>query len=273
MSQFSRRGFLGLTGATATTAGLSACAGSGGGAAQGGNSKQVDLWSNHPGKSKPVEQQLLGRFKSSHQGLTTKLTDAGKDYEEVANKFNSALAGGNLPDVVVVSDVTWFNFALNKQLAPLDDLLGKIKASTSDYVPSLVKDYEYKGHHYALPYSRSTPLFYYNKALWKKAGLPDRGPHTWQELAQWAPKLAKAAGSGKSAIVLADGSNYLDWYFQGMLWSLGGAYSQGWDLKFTDPKTVAAAKFLQNLFTQKWARLTTDAAADFAGGTAACTLE
>ena len=37
--------------------------------------------------------------------------------------FGGALAGKNLPDVVVVSDVTWFNFALNQQLTPLDDLL------------------------------------------------------------------------------------------------------------------------------------------------------
>jgi len=79
-----------------------------------------------------------------------------------------------------------------------------------------------------LPYSRSTPLFCYNKEMWSKAGLPDRGPETWDEFAEWAPKLATAASADKNAIVLADGSNYLDWYFQGMIWSMGGAYSKEW---------------------------------------------
>jgi len=79
-----------------------------------------------------------------------------------------------------------------------------------------------------LPYSRSTPLFCCNKEMWSKAGLPDRGPETWDEFAEWAPKLATAAGADKNAIVLADGSNYLDWYFQGMIWSMGGAYSKEW---------------------------------------------
>ncbi len=46
-----------------------------------------------------------------------------------------------------------------------------------------------------MPFARSTPLFYYNKKHWTAAGLPDRGPNTWDELAQWAPKL-KAANGG-----------------------------------------------------------------------------
>ena len=153
----------------------------------------IDFWSNHPGTSKEVEQKIITAFQAANPGITVKLTDAGKNYEEVAQKFNAALAGGNLPDVVVASDVTWFNFALNKQFAPLDDLLSAAGVKTDDYVDSLYNDYKFKDQHYALPYARSTPLFYYNKDLWKAAGLEDRGPKTWQELQEWAPKLKAAA--------------------------------------------------------------------------------
>ncbi|MDP1069367.1 extracellular solute-binding protein, partial [Klebsiella pneumoniae] len=54
-------------------------------------------------------------------------------------------------------------------------------------VDSLLADYLFQGKHYALPYARSTPLFYYNKAVWSQAGLPDRGPATWQEFDEWGP--------------------------------------------------------------------------------------
>ena len=283
MNDVTRRGFLGLAGAATAAAGLSACAGTGtspsggasggSGGAAGGAANAIDFWSNHPGNSKPTEQKLIADFQAANPGMTVKLTDAGKNYEEVAQKYNAALSGGQLPDVVVVSDVTWFNFALNKQLAPLDELLTAASMQTTDYVDSLYKDYLYADKHYALPFARSTPLFYYNKELWSAAGLPDRGPKTWDELAEWGPKLAQSVGSDKSAILMADGSNYLDWYFQGLVWSKGGAYSKEWTPTFTDPNTVAAGKLLQSLAQQKIARFNKAPATDFGAGLAACILE
>lgn len=273
-----------MAGLAAAGAGLTACAGTGGGTGGGsgtgtgtgtggGSVTSLEFWSNHPGNSKEVETALIKKFQDANPGLTVKLVDAGKNYEEVAQKLNGALAGGQLPDAVVLSDVTWFNFALNKQLEPVDDLLSAAKLSSGDYVDSLYSDYKNSDKHYALPFARSTPLFYYHKEMWAKAGLPDRGPKTWDEFAEWAPKLAQAAGADKSSIVLADGSNYLDWYFQGMAWSMGGAYSDGWDLKFTDAKTIAAGEFLKKMFAQKWARAAKQPSSDFSAGTAACLLE
>lgn len=70
----------------------------------------------------------------------------------------------------------------------------KVDAKPDDYVKSLYDEYTIDGKHYAVPYARSTPLFYYNKDLFKKAGVPDRGPKTWEEWNKdFAPKL-KASG-------------------------------------------------------------------------------
>ena len=62
----SRRGFLGIVGAAGVAAGLSACAGTGGSAtgASGGSSGTIEFWSNHPGNSKAVEQQIIKAFEA-----------------------------------------------------------------------------------------------------------------------------------------------------------------------------------------------------------------
>ncbi len=274
MNEFSRRGFLGLAGA-AGVAGLAACAGTGTAPSTGsggGSSNTIEFWSNHPGNSKPVEQQIIKAFEVANSGLKVKLVDAGKNYEEVAQKFNASLAGGQLPDVVVVSDVTWFNFALNKQLSPLDELLSTAKIDTSDYVDALYNDYNLDEKHYALPFSRSTPLFYYNKDLWKAAGLEDRGPKDWDEFLTWAPKLKAAAGSDKIVMELPDGSNYLDWVFQNMVWGYGGAYSKEWTPTFSDPNTVEAGTYLQNLAKDGYLKLSKDPAPDFTAGIVGCSM-
>ena len=98
MNEFSRRGFLGLAGgapASPVSPPVPAPArhpSTGGG---GGSSNTIEFWSNHPGNSKPVEQEIIKAFEAANPGLKVKLVDAGKNYEEVAQKFNASLAGGH----------------------------------------------------------------------------------------------------------------------------------------------------------------------------------
>ncbi|WP_040800622.1 ABC transporter substrate-binding protein [Nocardia higoensis] len=269
----SRRGFLGLTGAAAAGAVLTACAGTGGGGEQSGDARTITFWSNHPGTSKELELEIIRRFQDKHPDLTVNLVDAGKNYEEVSQKFNAALSGGDLPDIVVLSDVWWFNYALNGTIEPLDGHFAEVGVQVGDYVDSLVADYRFNGKHYALPYARSTPLFYYNKDVWNRAGLPDRGPESWQEFDEWGPKLQEVVGEGKLAHGWGDAKNYLAWTFQGPNWTFGGAYSDEWTLKFNDPGTRAAGEFLRNMInTKKYAGIKPQIAVDFAAGVIASTI-
>lgn len=275
-SQFpalSRRGFIGLAGAVAAGAALTACAGTGGGAKQSGDGKTLTFWSNHPGTSKDIETELINRFQAKYPDLKVNLVDAGKNYEEVSQKFNAALSGGDLPDIVVLSDVWWFNYALNGTIEPLDGHFGDAGVKLDDYVDSLAADYLFNGKHFALPYARSTPLFYYNKDVWSKAGLPDRGPQSWQEFDEWGPKLQEVVGAGKLAHGWGDAKNYLAWTYQGPNWTFGGAYSDQWKLKFTDPGTIAAGTFFRDMInTKKYAGINPQIAVDFGAGVIASTI-
>lgn len=274
-----RRRFLGLTGLVAASAALAACAGTGGddssGTASGadGDTTTINFWSNHPGKSMDVEKELIRRFEEANPGITVNLIDGGGNYEEVSQKFNAALSGGDLPDVVVLSDVWWFNYAITGAITPLDELFSEVGVNTDDYVDSLLADYLYDGKHYALPYARSTPLFYYNKDVWAQAGLPDRGPETWAEFDEWGPRIQEVVGDGKFAHGWGNAKDYLGWTFEGPIWTFGGAYSDEWNLKFTDEKTIAAGKFLESMIHEKkYAAVANDIANDFSAGILASTI-
>jgi len=267
MDALSRRGLLCLS--ALATAG---CAGMGGGMSVKSGSGPIAFWSNHPGQSTAVERELIGRFEREFPGLSVKLINAGKDYAEVAYKFNAALIGTDVPDVVVLSDVWWFHFALSGVIAPLDDLFGQAGVAPSDYVDTMLADYLFDGRHYALPYARSTPLFYYNKELWSRVGLPDRGPDSWQEFDQWGPELQRVVGAGNWAHGWGN-ADVLPWTYQGPDWTFGGAYSRQWDLTFTDPATIAAGDFLRNSIHGKgYAAIATDVANQFATGILASTM-
>ena len=114
-----------ILGLALTASLLTACAGTGGGgsteddgatgAAGGGSDEEVTsltFWSNHPGGSKETEEELIATYEEE-TGVSITLVTAGANYEEVANRFNAAQAGSDVPDVVVASDVTWFPMMLN----------------------------------------------------------------------------------------------------------------------------------------------------------------
>lgn len=273
---FSRRALLGGAGAAALAlGGLSACgntsgSGSGGGQASTG---PIQFWSNHPGSSKAVEEKIIAAWNSANPDNQVQLIDGGSNYEELAQKFNAALSGGQLPDVIVASDVTWFNFALNEATTPLDDIWKEAGVKPETYVDTLREDYTFDGKHYGMPYARSTTLMYFNTDAMTKAGLdPAKGPSTWQEFAEWAPKLKEAMG-GKPALIIPDGTDYLDWYFQGMIWTFGGGYSKEWEPTFTKAESIAAGKFLQEQVKAGNIAITKDAANTFGIGNSAGLLQ
>lgn len=270
MPAMTRRQFLALAGLTGAGVTLASCAGAGSGS--GSNDKQsapantITWWSCHPGTSKPIETELINRFQKANPDLKVNLVDAGKNYAETAQKFNAALSGGDLPDVVMLSDVWWFNFALNKQIVEIGALAKENGLDTSTFVTSLYDDYKLNDGHFAMPFARSTPLFYYNKDLWKDAGLPDRGPESWEEMNDWGKKLQEKIGGGKHAHGWGNAESYLSWTFEGPLWTLGGAYSDGWDFKLDSPETVKAVEWLRGSIKGGWATISQDIASDFAAG-------
>ncbi len=272
--QFTRRSLLSLTGTAAATAGLAACAGGGaGGGAKDEGDGTIQFWSNHPGGSKDTEQKIIDAWNKANPDTPAKLVSAGANYEELGQKFNAALSGGGLPDVIVASDVTWFNFAFEEATTALDDLWKEAGVKPETYVDTLREDYTYNDKHYGMPYSRSTCLMYFNLDLLKKAGLPeDRGPETWQEFAEWAPKLVKASG-GKPALVVPNGSDYLDWYFQGMIWTFGGSYSKEWKQNFTADESIEAGEFLKEQVKKGHIAIAQDASNAFGIGDGAGLLQ
>ncbi|MCI9887769.1 ABC transporter substrate-binding protein [Micrococcales bacterium 31B] len=231
----------------------------------------IEFWSSHPGGSKDVEQEIIDAFNSSQSDTKVTLVTGGKDYEEIAAKFNTAQAGGKLPGVVLLSDVWWFRYMINDQIIPVNDLVTQVGIEQADYVDALWGDYTYGDKQWAFPYARSTPLFYYNKADWAKAGLEDRAPKTWAEMAEWGPKLK--AATGKVAYQNGAFAGYAGWVFQNPTWGNGGGFSNEWTITVNEQPVIDAVEYAAKAIADGWAGVTAnDQADDFAAGAVSCTI-
>lgn len=281
-----RRHFLGLAGVSAGAAALSAC----GGPDTGGTTTsteeaeidfsgvkpaaKIDFWTNHPGKSQDVEKAIIEKFHAKYPDIKVNLVTAGANYEEIAQKFQTSQAAkSGLPGVVVLSDVWWFRYFTNGSIIPVDGLIKELDIKVDDFRQSLVDDYKYDDRQWALPYGRSTPLFYYNKDHFAAAGLPDRAPATWQEFGEWAPKL-KAASGAQYAYIYPALAGYAGWTLQNNLWGWGGAWSKDWDITCDSPEAVEALQWAQDsIYKHNWAGVSSkEAADDFSAGLTSSTI-
>lgn len=272
-----RRKFLGLAGAFGlSAAALSACGGpstsGGGGAAAVSDdvdwssitpAKEITFWSSNPGSSQAVTQQIIDAFHASQSDIRVTLVTAGANYEEIAQKFQAAQAGGGLPDVTIFSDVWWFRYYMLDSIIPLDGLIDAVGIDTGDFRDQLLADYTYEDAQWAIPWARSTPLFYYNADHWAAAGLPDRAPETWEEFAEWGPRLKSAGLGTQNALQLPALQGYAGWVFENNLWGWGGGWGEpdSFDVTCDSPESVAALQFLQDaVYKEQWAGVTSNSA-------------
>jgi sn-glycerol 3-phosphate transport system substrate-binding protein len=272
---FDRRRFLGLAGLGLSAAALAACSGPSTSGPSGASAaadvdwskvtpaKQITFWSSNPGASQAVTQQIIDAFHASQSDIKVNLVTAGANYEEIAQKFQAAQAGGQLPDVTIFSDVWWFRYYMLDNIIPLDGLIKAVGIDLSDYRDQFVADYQYENAQWAVPWARSTPLFYYNKAHFQAAGLPDRAPDTWQEFAEWGPRLQSAGLGTQHAMQLPALAGYAGWIFENNLWGWGGGWGKpdSFDVTCDSKESVAALQYLQDaVYKDKWAGVTSNSA-------------
>ncbi|MEO3748219.1 ABC transporter substrate-binding protein [Plantactinospora sp. B5E13] len=249
-TSFSRRQL--LTGATALAAGLglTGCVGrrdgdyaqvSGHVPAQFARRDRVVLWSAFTSHNAKVLQSVVDGFNSSQNDIFCEI-QLFPGYVALDSKLAVSLTTEQIPDVVILGDVSWNRYFLAEALEPLTGYFDA-DFGTDAFHPRFLAEGTIRGEVYWLPWARSTPLFYYNKEIFAAAGLPDRGPRTYSELREWGRQLKGFTYRG-SPVKMRGYTGADDWYFQASSWAFGGSYSDdGMVSQLISEQTIAALEF------------------------------
>lgn len=205
-----------------------------------------------------------GPIKTTFQGYADAFTKANPNikvntvfagtYTDVLKKIQTEVKGGGATaDVAILLSTDIYTLADNDLVIPMDDLVKADKdgsAWLSDFYPAFMQNSMALGKTWGIPFQRSTPVLFYNKDLFKEAGLnPDKAPQTFKEMAEDAQKLTKADGSRWGIKIPSDGFPY--WLYQGFAISNGQnvVADAGNKVFFNTPAALQGLKDFQSLIT------------------------
>jgi multiple sugar transport system permease protein len=161
------------------------------------------VWGLEPGADTQNQDARIAEFERRHPNIKVAALSMGAGAMN-PQKLMTAIVGGVPPDLVHQDRFTIGDWASRDAFRALDDLLAE-DARTNDplairaknYVPATWTETLYHNHVYAIPDETDDRVLYYNKTLFREAGLdPDHPPQTWDEMMKDAHALTKKASSG-----------------------------------------------------------------------------
>lgn len=170
-------------------------------------------------------------------------------------KLMTAIAGNVPPDVVHQDRFTIGDWASRDTFRPLDDFIARDRGKPDgireeEFYEACWAEACYDGKVYAVPFNTDDRALYYNKKLFREAGLdPNKPPRTWDELLAYSKKLTKynkRGGFDRIGFIPNFGNSWLYLYS----WQNGGEFMSpdGRTCTLNNKRSVEALEYMTSVY-------------------------
>ena len=181
---------------------------------------QISMWHSMTRVNEDTLKELADTFNSSQTDVHVNLVNQ-TSYEDTLTKFKAALGGGDLPDLVQIQDVDQQLVIDSRAMLPAQACINAEHVDQSTILPRIKSYYTVQGVQWAVPFSISNPILYYNKAAFERAGLdPEKPPTTLDEIRTTSQKIV-SSGAATYGIALKQDP----WYFEEWMAMAGQPYA------------------------------------------------
>ncbi|MEE1789713.1 sugar ABC transporter substrate-binding protein [Streptomyces sp. BE308] len=225
-----------------------ACGDDGSGAGEEGSGKgEITFWDNNGGPRTAVWTEIIKDFEKKYPDIRVKYVPI--PIADVQSKYDTAIAGGGLPDVGGVGTAYLSNIVSQEALEPVND---RLKESSLDgrLVESMVESVKVAGGRgedmYTVPTSANNGTLWYRTDLFEAANLET--PTTWAKFYEAADKLTDSKNN-KFGYTIRGGAGSIAQAIDAVYGQSG--ITEFWDGDSTtlnDPENVAALEKYAALF-------------------------
>ena len=222
------------------------------GCSRGGDAEKVEteplrFWHAMGG---PLGRSLDSLVTDYNVASPTKVENVSMgQYEALSQKIMAAVAAGGPPDLAQCYEAWTANLVESHAIVPLDRFLegAEGQALRADLLPIFVQSSTQSGALWSFPFNKSVRCLYYNKDLFRQAGLdPERPPRTWQEYRDFARKLTSDANRDGTPERFGFASQITVTMFENLIVQNGGALLTPDETRvaFDSPEGIEALEFM-----------------------------
>jgi multiple sugar transport system substrate-binding protein len=183
-------------------------------------------------------QDVATAFHAANPNITVNVQTV--NWNDFPTKVSTLIQNKQYPDIMEGNPAP--PYAQSGLIYPASDVMSP--STVSNLIPKFLKDGQYQGTNYGIPFTTSTRAMYYNKKIFAAAGI-SAPPTTWAELQSDAAKI-KAKGYVGYGMPLGSEEAQAEL----LLWFLGngGGYlsSQG-KYDINSPQNIATLSFMKQL--------------------------
>jgi sn-glycerol 3-phosphate transport system substrate-binding protein len=133
-----------------------------------------------------VVDGIVADFEAANPDITVNAIYAG-NYDDTRIKALSALNSGDPAQLAVMFSIDAYDLIEQDLIVPFDEIVEGEEgmAWLDSFYPALMANGQIEGQTWGIPFQRSTIVAYYNKDMFREAGLdPETPPTTWDELVE-----------------------------------------------------------------------------------------
>jgi len=214
---------------------------------------EVTLWHGLGGSPKETLETMADRFNASQDDVHVTVASEGSSHQEVLRKYESTAAAdpSQLPDLVLLEDTHLRLMVDGGRVLPAQACMEADDYDLTNLLPAVRSTFSVNDVLYPAFTAVSTPILYYNKSHWARAGLdPEDPPGTLEELYQAARALKDAGVSERPLSLKLD-----EWFFTTWLSGVGvemvnngnGRDAPPTEATFDTPEAHELLEFLQRM--------------------------
>ncbi|WP_423066249.1 ABC transporter substrate-binding protein [Devosia sp. CN2-171] len=164
-------------------------------------------------------RDFFAAFRATYPGI--ELVEQGITYNELLDKFRTALLGNSAPMAIRLQILGGTEFASKgylEELKPED-----VGYAAADFWPGAMKAVTWDGVTYGIPTNNETMAFIWNADIFERAGLdPNNPPATWDDVVTYSKQIKDKLGIAGYGLVAKQNAGNTPYRFMPQLWAYGG---------------------------------------------------
>jgi sn-glycerol 3-phosphate transport system substrate-binding protein len=197
-----------------------------------------------------VVDGIVAEFEAQNPDISVNAIYAG-NYDDTRIKSLAALESGDPAQLAVMFSIDAYDLIEQDLIVPFEAVIETEAEQDwlNSFYPALMANGKIEGQTWGVPFQRSTIVAYYNKDMFREAGLdPENAPTTWDELVE----MGKALTTDDHHGLMIPSTGYPYWMFQALAIQNGQELmsNDGLTTYFDDPDTVEALDYWKSLSTE-----------------------